>query len=168
MPGTGRSELVSVAADASACPGPSRRGGTDLSSHEFVGRPPLSPRLRRRPSVSFGSMSPPLFVYLASGSPRRRELLTQIGVPFKVLPSSVDETPLPEEAPFPYVSRLAAAKRLGLASRRDGPSRSSPIRRWCSMARSGKLKGPGRGAGHVRSFRGAHQYRRWWLRSSVD
>lgn len=32
-------------------------------------------------------------LYLASGSPRRRELLTQIGVPFTVLSAQIDETP---------------------------------------------------------------------------
>jgi septum formation protein len=50
------------------------------------------------------------FVYLASGSPRRRELLQQIGVPFLLLSAGVDESPLPEELPAAYVSRLAAAK----------------------------------------------------------
>jgi septum formation protein len=50
------------------------------------------------------------FVYLASGSPRRRELLQQIGVPFRLLSAGVDESPLPEELPAAYVSRLAAAK----------------------------------------------------------
>jgi len=50
------------------------------------------------------------FVYLASGSPRRRELLTQIGVPFKVLTVSVDEALAPGEAPENYVTRLAKAK----------------------------------------------------------
>jgi septum formation protein len=50
------------------------------------------------------------FVYLASGSPRRRELLQQIGVPFRVIGSSVDETAWPGEAPRAYVARLAAAK----------------------------------------------------------
>ena len=50
------------------------------------------------------------FIYLASGSPRRRELLRQIGVPFRVLGSAVDETVLPGEAPTTYVARLAAAK----------------------------------------------------------
>jgi septum formation protein len=34
-------------------------------------------------------------LYLASGSPRRRELLTQIGVPFTVISAPIDETPLP-------------------------------------------------------------------------
>jgi septum formation protein len=50
------------------------------------------------------------FVYLASGSPRRRELLQQIGVPFRVVGMAVDETALPGEAPAAYVARLAAAK----------------------------------------------------------
>jgi septum formation protein len=52
----------------------------------------------------------PNFVYLASASPRRGELLQQIGVSFRVVASSVDETALPAEAPLRYVSRLAAAK----------------------------------------------------------
>jgi septum formation protein len=52
----------------------------------------------------------PEFVYLASGSPRRRELLQQIGVPFRVVGAEVDETALPHEAPQAYVSRLAEAK----------------------------------------------------------
>jgi septum formation protein len=50
------------------------------------------------------------FVYLASGSPRRRELLQQIGVSFRLVGASVDETVrLAENAPA-YVLRLAAAK----------------------------------------------------------
>lgn len=57
---------------------------------------------------------PPLF--LASGSPRRRELLTQIGVPFTVLSAQIDETPLSEESPSTYVERLALGKaQAGLA-----------------------------------------------------
>ena len=50
------------------------------------------------------------FVYLASGSPRRRELLAQIGVPFKAIGVHVDEGVLPGELPDCYVLRLAAAK----------------------------------------------------------
>jgi septum formation protein len=50
------------------------------------------------------------FVYLASGSPRRRELLRQIGVSFRVVGAAVDEeVRLAETAPA-YVLRLAAAK----------------------------------------------------------
>jgi septum formation protein len=38
-------------------------------------------------------------LYLASGSPRRRELLTQIGVPFSAISADIDETPLTQESP---------------------------------------------------------------------
>jgi septum formation protein len=50
------------------------------------------------------------FIYLASGSPRRRELLQQIGVSFRVIGADLDETALPGESPLAYVSRLARAK----------------------------------------------------------
>ena len=49
-------------------------------------------------------------LYLASGSPRRRELLTQIGVPFDLLKVAVDESLRLGEAPLEYVQRLAAEK----------------------------------------------------------
>ena len=52
-------------------------------------------------------MSP---LYLASGSPRRRELLTQIGVPFTAISAQIDETPLNQESPSAYVERLARGK----------------------------------------------------------
>ncbi len=56
-------------------------------------------------------------LYLASGSPRRRELLTQIGVPYSTLSAPIDENPLPDEAPKAYVERLARAKAVtGLAT----------------------------------------------------
>lgn len=49
-------------------------------------------------------------LYLASGSPRRRELLTQIGVPFTVVSAAIDETPLTNESAVSYVERLARGK----------------------------------------------------------
>ena len=49
-------------------------------------------------------------LYLASGSPRRRELLTQIGVPFTAIGADIDETPLDRETPSAYVERLARGK----------------------------------------------------------
>lgn len=49
-------------------------------------------------------------IYLASRSPRRGELLGQIGIGFDVLPSDVDESVLAEEAPEHYVLRLAKEK----------------------------------------------------------
>src|ERR1700679_1068367 len=60
------------------------------------------------------------FIYLASGSPRRRELLEQIGVPFRVVGTAVDEAVRPGEVPAAYVERLAAAKAdAGRAGSRD-------------------------------------------------
>ena len=49
-------------------------------------------------------------IYLASNSPRRSELLTQIGVDFTVLAVNVDESRLNNEAPIDYVKRVAVAK----------------------------------------------------------
>ena len=50
------------------------------------------------------------FIYLASESPRRRELLQQIGVSFRLVGAAVDEAVLAGESPPAYVARLAAAK----------------------------------------------------------
>lgn len=49
-------------------------------------------------------------IYLASNSPRRRELLTQIGVDFTVLSVDVDERHFENESPVDYVQRVAIAK----------------------------------------------------------
>lgn len=51
---------------------------------------------------------------LASASPRRRELLAQIGVPHVVTPAQVDETPRPNELPRDYVQRMAREKALAV------------------------------------------------------
>ncbi|MES9993264.1 MAG: Maf family protein [Candidatus Thiodiazotropha sp.] len=49
-------------------------------------------------------------IYLASRSPRRRELLRQIGISHTLLDIDVDEGHLPNEEPANYVSRLARKK----------------------------------------------------------
>lgn len=49
-------------------------------------------------------------ILLASASPRRRELLNQIGVQHDVLAVDVDETPRAGESPEMYVQRLAMEK----------------------------------------------------------
>ena len=49
-------------------------------------------------------------LYLASKSPRRAEILQQLGISFQVLPVDVDETPLPHEAALDYVQRIAKCK----------------------------------------------------------
>jgi septum formation protein len=49
-------------------------------------------------------------VYLASGSPRRSELLAQIGIEFDKLTIDVDESRLIDEMPLDYVQRIAQVK----------------------------------------------------------
>lgn len=72
-------------------------GGT-----ESVGRPPL---------------------VLASASPRRLDLLRQIGmVPDHVLPADIDETPGRTEQPRPYVSRMAREKAAAVAASLSVPA----------------------------------------------
>lgn len=51
-----------------------------------------------------------LQVYLASASPRRRELLAQIGIAYEVIESGVAEQPRPQEDARDYVRRLAREK----------------------------------------------------------
>jgi septum formation protein len=55
-------------------------------------------------------------VILASQSPRRRELLSLVGIPHDVQPADVDESVHPDEAPVPHCERLARAKADKLAA----------------------------------------------------
>ena len=52
---------------------------------------------------------------LASESPRRRSLLEQAGYEFEVMPSSIDEQPVPGESPVATAVRLAMEKALAVA-----------------------------------------------------
>ena len=60
-------------------------------------------------------MSGPVRVILASSSPRRRELLTLIGIAHEVRPADIDESVFADEAPAPHAERLARAKAHALA-----------------------------------------------------
>jgi septum formation protein len=55
-------------------------------------------------------MSSNPLIYLASASPRRSQLLLQIGVAHTVRPAAIDEAVLPGEDPATYVERLARSK----------------------------------------------------------
>jgi septum formation protein len=57
---------------------------------------------------------------LASSSPRRRQLLELIGLPFQVVPPEADEEPLPGEEPISFVRRAARDKALEVAHRQPG------------------------------------------------
>jgi septum formation protein len=58
-------------------------------------------------------------IVLASTSPRRAELLKQIGVEFEAASGNVQERPHPDEAPADYITRLARAKVIAVAGERE-------------------------------------------------
>ncbi len=83
----------------------------------------------RGPGVTSDESRPPALVQdrsgaplvLASASPRRLDLLRQVGVaPDRVDPAHIDETPLPREAPREHARRLARAKAEAVAPRHPG------------------------------------------------
>src|ERR1043165_6997665 len=63
----------------------------------------------------------PRSLVLASGSPRRLELLRQIGLdPDHIDPPHIDETPRKAEAPQAYAARMAGEKLAAIAARHPG------------------------------------------------
>ena len=54
---------------------------------------------------------------LASGSPRRRDLLSQAGIPFEINPADIPELEEPGESPMDFARRLAREKALAVAQR---------------------------------------------------
>lgn len=68
-------------------------------------------------------MQPPQII-LASASPRRRELLDQIGVRYSVSPVDIDETPGQDEPPERYVYRVASEK---AAKAKQGDKSGFPV-----------------------------------------
>jgi len=55
-------------------------------------------------------------IVLASGSPRRKQLLEMLRIPFRVIAPDVDEHVLPGERPDAYVTRLSRAKALAVVA----------------------------------------------------
>ncbi|MDR5804382.1 Maf-like protein [Caballeronia sp. LZ001] len=68
----------------------------------------------------FASSSPTRRLVLASGSPYRRELLARLRIPFDVIVSDVDETPLAGESPEATAVRLSIAKARAAAVEAPG------------------------------------------------
>jgi septum formation protein len=64
-----------------------------------------------------GKLSPLL---LGSASPRRRDILTGLGLPIHVLPADVLEDVLPGEAPLAYLERVVSDKLSAVAARSAG------------------------------------------------
>tara|TARA_Y100000782_G_scaffold41136_1_gene45823 strand:- start:266249 stop:266851 length:603 start_codon:yes stop_codon:yes gene_type:complete len=57
---------------------------------------------------------------LASASPRRQQMLGDLGLAFEIDPADIDETPLKKELPTDYVARVTREKAAAVASRHKG------------------------------------------------
>jgi septum formation protein len=71
---------------------------------------------------------------LASASPRRKELLEQVGVAFSIQSADIDESPFFSEQPSKYVSRMAKSKAYEVWSQMSVPSNSSKEERMLVLA----------------------------------
>ena len=93
---------------------------------------------------------------LASASPRRRELLQQIGIDFRVVVADIEEKPLANEKPGDFVLRMAREKALEVIQREgaglpvlgadtavilDGQILGKPVSRSNAVAMLSKLSG---------------------------
>ena len=75
---------------------------------------------------------------LASGSPRRKELLSLFGVPFTVRAADIDETMDPNKAPFNEVARVSRLKALAVPREKDDVVVASDTIVVCGSAVLGK------------------------------
>lgn len=91
-------------------------------------------------------------LYLASRSPRRAELLTQIGVRFAVLAADVDETPQADEPPERYVERIALAKAWAAHEALAGAPALPVLAADTSVVLDGRILGKPRDGAHARSM----------------
>ena len=62
---------------------------------------------------------------LASASPRRQSLLSQLGIDFAIIPADIDETPRPAESAPDYVMRLARQKAAAVFAELPASQRAS-------------------------------------------
>lgn len=88
---------------------------------------------------------------LASGSPRRRQLLSQLGIPLEVHAAGVDEAERPGEQAEPFVLRVAADKARAVAPRFPG---RVVLAADTAVVREGRLYGKPAGAADARRMLG--------------
>jgi len=91
-------------------------------------------------------------IVLASASPRRSELLRQIGIDHVVRPVEVDESVRPGEAPAAYVLRLADAKARALRAQLATAERRPILAADTTVALEGAILGKPRDADDARAM----------------
>ena len=93
-------------------------------------------------------------ILLASASPRRSELLRQVGIAHEVRPVDVDESVRPGEAPSAYVLRLAEAKAAALWQRLEPGERWPVLAADTTVALEGEIFGKPGSLAEVRAMLG--------------
>jgi len=93
-------------------------------------------------------------ILLASASPRRSELLRQLGIAHEVRPVDVDESVRPDEAPSAYVLRLAEAKAAALWQQLDAAQRRPVLAADTTVALEGEIFGKPADAAEARAMLG--------------
>jgi septum formation protein len=94
-------------------------------------------------------------IILASGSPRRAEILRDAGIPFDTCPAEVDETALSGESVQKMVARLAEAKARAAAAPLDTAARECMIiGADTAVELNGEILGKPRDAAHAREMLG--------------
>lgn len=87
----------------------------------------LKPLAEVNPGIERNNAEP-ITVYLASASPRRRQLLHQLGIRHQVVHPGIDETVRQDESPQDFVLRMALEKaRAGLVRVQADGSMSAPV-----------------------------------------
>jgi nucleoside triphosphate pyrophosphatase len=105
-------------------------------------------------------------IILASSSPRRRELLDQIGVHYVCSPVEVDETPRRGESPEQYVVRLAATK--SQSARQAEKTRLPALGADTAVVLAGEIMGKPQGRDHALAMLGRLSGRRHQVMSAVS
>jgi len=93
-------------------------------------------------------------IILASASPRRRELIARLGIPFQVVPSRIEEFGPEGEPPESFALRLAREKARDVAADRDGLIIGVDTVVVLDGVRMGKPEGPGEAAEMLRQLSG--------------
>jgi len=149
--------LRSIAADPNRHPDQRRAARLALSVPRplpgFATPPPLLSELLDRRGGGAGGGGE---VLLASGSPRRRELIALLGLPFNTILAHVDETPHLDEDPAEMVIRLSCAKAQSARSTTRPPDHPTTrlilLSADTTVSLDGEVLGKPRDAAEVRSM----------------
>jgi septum formation protein len=89
---------------------------------------------------------------LGSASPRRRELLATLGIPLRVLPAVVDETPLAGEPALDYLARVTLAKLAAVACGPEAALAGAVLVADTTVVLDGRILGKPEGEAEARSM----------------